>query len=269
MVLTPSIVTRPELGTALQIVQHGVHPLHRVFVESPALIRVVAGCKRIRLGKRTTTISAGEIVAVAGSEELHVTNVSPVGGRYEAQCLAFAPALFRDADSSPRAECITGVRSLGRPLEYLLSAFQRAFAACDPRKGAPPDIARHQLREVLLGLELCGVRFDVRHLTSTASLVRQLVGADPASPWKADAVARTLGLSGPTLRRRLAAEHTTFRKLLRQVRMTHALCLLQSSSLPVAQVAYAAGYESISQFTTRFRRHFGQSPGALRGKSGD
>lgn len=265
MPLTPSIVARPDLGAALQIVQHGAHPLRQVFVESPALILVVAGRKRIRAAARTVTAGAGELVAMAGGQELEVTNISPAGGPYEAWCLAFSPALFDTAIPGARAGCVVGATPLAHPPEYFMAALHRALAACDPETGPPPAIARHHLQEVLLGLGLLGVHFDVRHLGGAASLVRRLVGTDPARDWKAEAVAQVLGLSGPTLRRRLAAERTTFRTMLRQVRMTHALCLLQSSNLPVAQIAYAAGYDSVSQFTTRFRGHFGQSPGALRG----
>jgi AraC-like DNA-binding protein len=263
--LTPSIVARPDLGAALQIVQHGAHLLRRVWVESPALILVVAGRKRIRTALRTVSAGPGEIVAVAGGQELEVTNISPAGGPYEACCLAFSPALFDTVIPGARAGCVVGATTLTHPPEYFMAAMQRGLAACDPDQGPPPAIARHHLQEVLLGLGLLEVNFDVRNLGNAASQVRRLVGTDPAIGWKADAVAQTLGLSGPTLRRRLAAEQTTFRAVLRQVRMTHALCLLQSSNLPVAQIAYAAGYDSVSQFTTRFRSHFGQNPGALRG----
>ncbi len=259
------IHAREGVGAALQLVQEGGRPLKRVLVEWPSLILVRFGRKRIRAGTQVITASAGEMMAVAGGQEVEVANLRPERGPYRAWCLAFDPQLWSEgADPAPAARRIGQALTVGRPPKYLLAAFRSAMRACDERRGPPLPIARHQLREVLMGLGLLGGRFDVRQLGSVSGRVRRQVRADLARRWKSGEVARSLGMSEPTLRRRLEREGTTFRRLLRQVRMTSALTLLQSSELSVMQVADAVGYESVSQFTTRFRQYFGQSPGHLR-----
>lgn len=263
-----SLRARPGVGAAVHVAQWGGLPLRRVLVETPCLILVRAGLKRVRCGAQTVTAAPGEFVAVAGGQEIEVTNALPARGPYEADCLAFDPALFEAAEPVPRTRRLAGARALARPPDYLLAAFRRALRACDRECGLPLRLARHHLREVLVALGELGVHFDARHLGTAAAQVRRLLGADPAHGWKAGAVARTLGLSAATLRRRLAREATTFRRLLLQVRMSRALALLQSGDLPVTQIAYAVGYDSLSRFSARFRRHFGQNPARLRAARG-
>lgn len=260
-----SIHARPGLGAALQIVQAGGSPLRRVLVDFPSLIFVHSGRKKIRSAGATYIANQGEMLAVGAGSEIEVTNELPAAGPYTASCLSFDPELSSASESPHSASgVVSTAAALGHPPGYLLSAFQRAAASCEKAADAPDRIVRHRLQEVLLGLELLGWRFDGRGATRTAARVRRLLGADPARRWKIGEISRLLGMSEATLRRRLGEESLGFREIIGQVRMGRALTLLQSSDLPVIQIAYEVGYESISQFTAKFRRHFGQSPGRLR-----
>lgn len=260
-----SIHVRAGLGAALQIAQEGGIPLRRVLVDFPSLIFVHSGRKRLRSAGATYIANQGEMLAVAAGSEIEVTNSLPDAGPYEAFCLSFDPELCGTTEGPvSKARVISTAATLGRPPGYLLSAFQRAAAACARPADSPDGIARHQFREVLLGLEFLGWRFDVRGATKPAARLRRLLGSDPAKRWKIGEAGRLLGMSEATLRRRLEADGLGFREIIGQVRMGRALALLQSSDLSVTQIAYEVGYESISQFTARFRRHFGQSPGQLR-----
>lgn len=264
-----AIHVRPGLGAALRVVQEGGKPLRRVFVDFPSLIYVHAGCKRIRTKARTVIAPEGEMIAVEAGSEIEVTNAVPARGAYVASCLAIDPHLCAVTENPvAKAKVISLAVALGRPPDYVLSAFQRAVTSCERTAQSPDAILRHQLQEVLLGLELLGWRFEVSHLNRTSVRVRRLLGSNPAERWKAAAVGKALGMSEATLRRRLDDEDLTFRDILGQVRMGRALALLQSSELSVTQIAFEVGYESVSQFTARFRRHFGQSPTMLRERPG-
>ncbi len=247
-------------------------PLWRVSVNYPCLIFVRSGRKKIRLAGTTTTFTAnqGEMLAIAAGSELEVTNALPPTGPYEAFCLSFDPQLS-SATESPlsQARVISPAVALGPPPGYLLSAFHRATAACERPAESPDGIGRHQFQEVLLGLELWGWRFDARSATRPSARLRRLLGSDPDRRWKIGAAGKLLGMSEATLRRRLAEEGLGFREIIAQVRMARALTLLQSSDLPVTQIAYAVGYESLSQFSAKFRRHFGRSPGQLRAQGAE
>ncbi|MBU6396453.1 MAG: helix-turn-helix transcriptional regulator [Sphingomonadales bacterium] len=103
---------------------------------------------------------------------------------------------------------------------------------------------------------------------SDASLtgqVRALIEAAPldAPPSLAE-VASRLGLSVPTLNRRLAAEGTGWRALVNAQRMEAAARLLRTSRRNVSAIALDVGFAESASFTRAFARHFGVSPGRYR-----
>lgn len=79
-----------------------------------------------------------------------------------------------------------------------------------------------------------------------------------------DAVAELLAMHRRTLNRRLQALGTTFREVLEDVRYEAACQLLNSTQLPLDDVADALGYAGVSPFTRAFRRHTGMAPGQWR-----
>ncbi|MCX8508697.1 MAG: helix-turn-helix domain-containing protein, partial [Rhodobacteraceae bacterium] len=99
---------------------------------------------------------------------------------------------------------------------------------------------------------------------SLSDRLRALLIASPDRGWTAAEAARALAMSAPTLRRHLATEGAGFATLLQDVRMTHALALLQTSQQPVAMIAAAVGYDSPSRFAARFRARFAAAPHEIR-----
>ena len=80
----------------------------------------------------------------------------------------------------------------------------------------------------------------------------------------ADAVAEVLSLHRRTLNRRLKALGTTFREVLEDVRFDAACQLLESTQVPLVDVAAALGYAGVSPFSRAFRRRAGTPPGHWR-----
>ena len=93
-----------------------------------------------------------------------------------------------------------------------------------------------------------------------AQQVRVLLAQRLAFDASLDGVADALGLSGRTLRRRLAAEGTSFQALLDQVRSSLARQLLDSGALGVEEVAHRLGYAEASSFIQAHRRWHGSTP---------
>jgi AraC-like DNA-binding protein len=81
-------------------------------------------------------------------------------------------------------------------------------------------------------------------------------------------LARALGMSSRTLQRQLREEGTTFAALLAELRREMAPSLLRDGRLAVSEVAFLLGYEDPSAFRRAFRRWFGHSPRAYRGRGG-
>jgi AraC family transcriptional regulator, regulatory protein of adaptative response / methylphosphotriester-DNA alkyltransferase methyltransferase len=78
-------------------------------------------------------------------------------------------------------------------------------------------------------------------------------------------VAHSIATSRRQLQRVFGERHTSFRRELQRVRMTHAAEMLQADTMPVGMVARAVGYRQPAQFSKAFRRHHGRPPSELRG----
>lgn len=74
-------------------------------------------------------------------------------------------------------------------------------------------------------------------------------------------VARSLGLSPRTLRRRLAECGTSYQAVLDEVRAERAVVLLTGTGASVDQVATRLGFAEAASFIHAFRRWYGTTPG--------
>jgi AraC-like DNA-binding protein len=80
-------------------------------------------------------------------------------------------------------------------------------------------------------------------------------------------VARALGLSARSLRRRLAEEGTSFREVMDAALGTLAKRLVADKDRPIEAAAYAMGFAHPSAFHRAFKRWTGATPAATRAKS--
>jgi AraC-like DNA-binding protein len=134
------------------------------------------------------------------------------------------------------------------------------------------DLPLPQANEVTMAmaLEQCRDLLDRRRArTGVSGKVRDLLLANLADPPDARQVASVLAMSDRTLRHRLAAEGTTFRALLDEVRERLAEELLVRGGLPVSEVAVRLGYVEVSSFSQAFRRWKGVGPREYRARHGD
>jgi len=100
---------------------------------------------------------------------------------------------------------------------------------------------------------------------TVADRVRALIAAAPLDhPPRLDAVARALGLSLPTLHRRLRQAGTSWRALIDEHRLTAADRMVRETARSIADIALSVGYAETASFTRAFVRHFGRTPRASR-----
>ena len=128
----------------------------------------------------------------------------------------------------------------------------------------PPSLVELRLEELAIRLALLGAVLGPARLPTLADGLHHLISQQPDAPWTADRAAAALNTSTPTLRRRLAREGATFAAILQDVRMTHALGLLQTTDWSILRIAAEVGYSSPSRFATRFRKRFGTEPSKIR-----
>lgn len=83
---------------------------------------------------------------------------------------------------------------------------------------------------------------------------------DPADNYQLDEVSHVFSMSRATLIRRLNQDGTNFRTVLANVRMSHALSLMQEKKQSQLDLALQCGYQSETRFSQRFHQQFGITP---------
>ena len=79
-----------------------------------------------------------------------------------------------------------------------------------------------------------------------------------------DMIAGKIGISRPTLFRRLKAEGTTFKQVLEELRHKLAIHYLNGKKVSVNEIAYLVGFSDAAAFSRAFKRWTGRSPRAVR-----
>jgi AraC-like DNA-binding protein len=231
----------------------------------PMIIVVRRGRKIIQSPGYAFVLEAGEAIAIAQGQVFDFENIPADDGDYEARWLVIEPAIIEAFGEPGGTEPVAPARVLGRMSDGLLQAFEQAVSAlCDD--GTLPDaVVRHRVMELLAWLKASGLRYTLMQVDSFAARIRRLVGSRPDHGWSSAEISTSLGVSDATLRRRLQDESISLREVLTDIRMTHAMQLLQSSKMPVSEIAASSGFESQSRFAIRFRDRFGFPPSAIRG----
>lgn len=247
-------------SSAFQIRQFTRALMRSLVSEHPALVLVRNGSKWVEQRGRQCTVKANSIGVLPAQVPLTIENRPSPSGPYTASLLLPAVDILESlhADGVPEGDpCRTTSN------DRAIAAFERAVTALDDPL-TPERLRRHAVREVLLWLAEEGMGFGPAHRPSLANRLRFTLARQPDAPWRAVDAARALAVSEATLRRRLAADGTSFGDLLADVRMVHALGLLQSTDLSITRIALDVGYASASRFAVRFRSRFGISPSQIR-----
>lgn len=261
------IAQREGIGATGYITQANRLTFVTITTDAPLIIQVVAGRKVIHSAGRDFVAESGEAIAVGEGETLSFENIPAPDGTYEARWIAIDPSLAAEAAGFEAAAPVQPAAVIGAMPPRLAEAYRQAVdALVDPAGDLPEAVARHRLAELLVWLGMAGLRFRPSPTGTLTVRLRRLFLREPGHAWTSAALAAEFGLSEATLRRRLQQEGTSLRSLLTDVRMTHAMQLLQCSRLPVSEIAASTGFESQSRFAIRFRHRFGFPPTAVRGR---
>lgn len=263
------IKASPGAGSSSLLLQHSELFISSIFVDKPELLFIQQGYSIIRHGLQETRVNSGEMLAVNSGNTLSVTNCLSDSGVFSCAILAWDASLFSDVrlHASPLEGVLPKVEDI-RVITHLPLAFQQSFSDTHQSmlwQSLPPMIARHRMIEQLLWLSQLGISYSRQHSETVTLQVRDLLVNNLHKSFTAAEVAEQLKMNEVTLRRRLAAENSVLRDLMIDVRMTHALRLLQCTDLAISNIAHQVGYESSSRFAERFRKRFGFAPTSIRG----
>ncbi len=241
------------------------HGAQSVDVPRPQLAILLQGSKHVRCDGQALQLQPGDLLLVTRACRMDVVNVpDPHSGLYQtvivplcAEVLAAARGLWQEP--LPPAEGAVAAVSLA-PLGDALVRWQDALTAA--------RYAEARLSLAALVLELCRQGHGALLLLlpprpSLASELRALVVAQPARDWQSRDFEQAFGLSGATLRRRLAEEGTGLRDLVADARLAQAMELLYTTRLPLKSVAARVGYRSVGSFSRRFQARYQLDPALI------
>jgi AraC-like DNA-binding protein len=128
----------------------------------------------------------------------------------------------------------------------------------------PWPVRQHRLLEPLIWLRHHGIRLPIQDDERPFNKLRNLIETNPGRPWRAAEVANHFAMSEATFRRWLARSGYGFSKILQNTRLERGLTLLQTTGIPVSQIALECGFRTPSHFSDSFRKRFGIKPTAIR-----
>jgi len=239
------------------------HGASSVEIPQPQFAILLQGRKQVRTAQQSLEFAPGDLFLITRRCRIDVVNIpDPHSGLYLS---AIVPMC---------AEALTAARALwNEPLPQAGEALARLPLA---EHGATLLQWRQALEhghytEARLALASLAVAFCRRgHGSllvppepSLGDRIRDLIAAQPERDWQSRDFEAQLGLSGATLRRRLASEHSSVRELITDARLAHAMGLLYTTRLPLKTVAARVGYRSLGSFNKRFAARYGLEPGAI------
>ncbi len=261
----------PLPGVFLAVAEEPTGPLHGVY--QPSLCVVLQGAKISRVGQRTYHYDAGKCliasldvpvraeITTASKTRPYAAMIVNVDPAVVAELLIDHPTVGSGAEVTPEALAVHPLSSdLIDPLERLLALARR------PRDipVLAPMIQREIIWRLLNGPQagmLCQVGLAdsrVARIGKSIAWVRENFNEALSVPH----LAMLAGMSPATFHRQFkAATAMTPVQFQKSLRLQEARRLLFSEGVDVAQVGFAIGYESPSQFSREYRRMFGAPPG--------
>ncbi|MCU1728575.1 helix-turn-helix transcriptional regulator [Pseudomonas sp. 7P_10.2_Bac1] len=265
--LLPSGASQQAQTLCLLARPHLIHAQHATgfrFFEATLLV-VTSGRLTLECADGSWTLTDPHTLMVVPKNTLADIEKTPGQNspKFTSLYLALAPGLITEfhqryghmlTPSSPVTECKTLELD-----EDLNDALQFCIRGIDSRTVSDTQ-QTHRLMGLLLALQERSIVFARPSAPGLAERLTQLLAKAPEQHWTAAQAGRELAVSEATLRRRLAEEGISFSTVLTEIRMHHAMMLLQTTHFSLSQIADACGYRSISRFSMRFKRRFGFSP---------
>ncbi|MBE1506759.1 AraC family transcriptional regulator [Rhizobium viscosum] len=240
-------------------------------VYRPQLCLVVQGRKEVTLGDCVFRYAPGRygVVTYDLPATGHVVEATP-DRPYLCLYLDFDPVMLGDLASRvpppPGAASVPIGKTVSDAGAGLLDAAQRLVRLLDDPAALPvlgPLAEQEILYHLLAGPD--GAR--MRHITSGQGRVAQVgraiawIGKNFRERFSIERLAAESGMSPSSLHEHFrAVTAMTPLQFQKQLRLQDARSLMLVQDMDVTTAAFRVGYESPSQFSREYRRHFGESP---------
>ncbi|MFH0259143.1 helix-turn-helix transcriptional regulator [Vibrio barjaei] len=233
--------------------------LRNVRIHSPSIIQIISGSKRLFWKDNAMDVSHSQVLLCEASASLSFENL-PQKGRFLSRVFSFhclptqsmleASRNRSQEDDLPLLEATNALQDILNALfsfeQHHMSNATQTFWVMGLYQQLAEYGALHQL-------------FSDSETRFSQKLSRYL-SHSPSEEHALETVAQHFAMSRATLIRRLKQDGTQFREVLAEVRLNHALFLIQNGSYNVALLAQSCGYQSEGRFSQRFKGKFGLTP---------
>lgn len=260
MALTADDVLSKEYACICATREHGVRLAD---VDQPTFGVVLRGRKRLHgPGGSEIALAAGDMFVITRPCQLDAFNWPDEDGLYLTITMPICDEVIAAARmlwAQPVGQ--GGPSVLGLPAQRMAS---QLLAWGDALRVGAYGPARAALAD--MAVQLCEMGHTAMLAPpppTLAARIRSLVAAQPERAWRSRDFEDELGLSGATLRRRLAAEGQSLLDVITDARLACAMQLLYTTRWPVKTVAARVGYQSAPTFVRRFARRYGLDPSQI------
>lgn len=266
---------QPNGRTAIEHVLIGREESHSLTagITGTAMVLIAQGAKRLALGEHVYEYRAGQYL---------VTSIAlPVTGRFTdatpehpglGVCLILQPSdvaeiLLQAAPGSiPHNGTTPPAIAVSDASDELLDAVVRLLRLLDQprdRDMLAPLIKREILWRLITGKQgasVLQIGLADSKLSQIARAV-QWIRKNYSEPFRVDDLAQLIGMSTGAFHRNFqAVTRMSPIQFQKQIRLHEARLLLAAHPKDIAQIGYRVGYDSPSQFSREYRRHFGAPP---------
>lgn len=241
-------------------------------VYRPQLCLVAQGHKEVTLGDRVFRYAPGRYGVVTYDLPAigHVVEATP-DKPYLCLYLDFDPVMLGELALRVPLQQQAPIRPIGKTVSdadaALLDATLRLLRLLDDPAALPvlgPLAEQEMLYRLLAGPD--GAR--MRHITSSQGRVAQVgraiawIGQNFRERFSIEQLAAEVGMSPSSLHEHFrAVTALTPLQFQKQLRLQDARSLMLVQDIDVRTAAFRVGYESPTQFSREYRRHFGEPPG--------
>lgn len=255
-----------QLASSCRVVTHVQHHIKTITMGADLLGCVQSGTKTLLGPHQRLVCNSQRLFMLTRGSQWDVINDPAPQRVYRALVLQIEPEIineFADRYSADFAATPIHAAALLPPDEEIWQSLQRTVTTLEqPERSA--SLRKHRIIDTLLLLAERGYLFSPGNALTWAERIRRLISQRPHADWDVTTLASVCHVSPSTLRRRLAECGFTVAELVREVRLETALALLQSTALPIGDIAQRCGYASHSRFSSAFQHRFGFLPSHLR-----
>ena len=236
-----------------------------LYFQHTFLFFIQVGSKRVLCPINGELIGHAEDVMIFPPGSMVTMENRPVlGDDYRATGVCFPrhmiKTVFANEKSTAKSVGIQILQACTGPPFQILNTIQATLNDTE----IPELIRQHRLLEPLIWLKHNDIYLSPHEEEKPLSKVRRLIETDLSHPWRSNEVADYFAISEATLRRWLTKSGQGFSKILQNTRLEHGLSLLQSTDIPISEIAFDCGFKTPSHFSDSFKKRFGIKPSEIR-----